>query len=77
MVHLTGESFDSTVKRKKHALIMFYAPWYSRHYTSLELYVWRHGDQCHVEFVNCITLILLAMDFKVKSVKLRLIKLRN
>lgn len=52
MVHLTGESFDSTVKRKKHALIMFYAPWYSRHYTSLELYVWRHGDQCHVEFVN-------------------------
>jgi len=27
VAHLTGETFESTVKRKKHALIMFYAPW--------------------------------------------------
>lgn len=27
MVHLSGADFDKAVKRKKHSLIMFYAPW--------------------------------------------------
>jgi thiol-disulfide isomerase/thioredoxin len=27
VVHLTGADFDKAVKRKKHSLIMFYAPW--------------------------------------------------
>ena len=27
VVHLTGSDFDKAVKRKKHSLVMFYAPW--------------------------------------------------
>ncbi|MBV98936.1 Protein disulfide-isomerase A5, partial [Eschrichtius robustus] len=27
VVHLAGDNFRETLKRKKHALVMFYAPW--------------------------------------------------
>ena len=27
MIHLTDETFKSSLKKRKHALVMFYAPW--------------------------------------------------